>query len=151
MDELRKKGLRAYFSSKNLVDIRQLSVRAVFKLFDAPILPVLSYGRQVWFHKTTFVIQFNNKTYESQPIEFISKMAADPLERLLLRFLKWTLGVHKKASNILCWGDTSRCSLLPSISKQIVYYFQRLEGMSSVNCAYLVRHALEDKKCLVLP
>ena len=37
MEELRKKGLRAYFSLKNLVDISQLSVQAILKLFVALI------------------------------------------------------------------------------------------------------------------
>ena len=33
-DELRKKGLRAYFSLKNTVDVRNLSIKSLFRLFD---------------------------------------------------------------------------------------------------------------------
>jgi hypothetical protein len=150
MDNLRKKGLRAYFSLKNLVDIRQLSVRAILKLFDALILPVVSYGCQIWFFKTAFVNQFISKTFDSKPEEFISKMAADPIERLHLKFLKWTLGLHKKASNIFCWGDTGRCPLLQSITKQTVDYFERLECMSIANCNNLARHAFEEQRNLNL-
>ena len=150
MDDLRKKGLRAYFSLKNLVDIRQLSVRAIFKLFDALILPVISYGCQIWFHKTAFVNQFISGNFASRPVECLSKISADPIERLHLRFLKWTLGVHKKASNIFCWGDTGRCPLLQTISKQTIDYFERLENMSS-SCDYLVRHAFEEQRNLSLP
>ena len=52
LDELRKKGLRAYFSLKSLIDLSQLSIKAVLKLFDALILPVCSYGCQVWLPTT---------------------------------------------------------------------------------------------------
>ena len=58
MEELKKKGLRAYFSLKNLVDINELSVNSILKLFDALIiLPVVSYACQIWFYKTAFVNQ----------------------------------------------------------------------------------------------
>ena len=151
MEELRKKGLRAYFSLKSLVDISQLSIPAIFKLFDALIVPVLSYGCQIWFHKTAFTNQFIRKTFESKPSEYISKLASDPIERLHMKFLKWTLGVHKKTSNLFCWGDTGRCPLLQSISKQSVDYFYRLEGMTVANSENLVRHAFEDQRRLALP
>ena len=55
MDELRKKGLRSYFSLKNLVDISELTVKTLFKLFDALILPVVSYGCQVWLPSTWMI------------------------------------------------------------------------------------------------
>ena len=151
MEELRKKGLRAYFSLKNLVDIRHLSVQAILKLFDALILPVASYGCQIWFHKTAFMNQFVNRTFESRPTNCIAKIATDSIERLHLRFLKWTLGVHKKASNIFCWGDSGRCPLLQKVAKQTVDYYERLDGMSLSNCNQLARHAFEEQRHLALP
>ena len=50
--QLRKKGLRAYFSLKNTIDLSSIAKAAVFKLFDSLILPVVSYGCQVWLTKT---------------------------------------------------------------------------------------------------
>ena len=35
MDELRKKGLRAYFALKSLIDINELTPSSIIKLFDA--------------------------------------------------------------------------------------------------------------------
>jgi hypothetical protein len=131
---IREKGLNlAYFSLKYLVEVRQLSARAMLKLFDALILPVLSYGCQIWFFKTALAKQFNSKTSQSKHDDFITKLACDPIERLHLRFLKWTLGLNKKASNIFCWGDTGRCPLLQKLSKQTVDYFDRLENLSTAN------------------
>ena len=45
-DELRKKGLKAYFALKSVICLGELSTISVFKLFDALILPVVSYGCQ---------------------------------------------------------------------------------------------------------
>ena len=45
-DELRKKGLKAYFALIKLIQLDALSVKAVFKLFDALIPPVVTYGYQ---------------------------------------------------------------------------------------------------------
>ena len=47
-DELRKKGLRAYFSLKNTVDVRNLSIKSLFTLFDSLIVPVFTHGCQIW-------------------------------------------------------------------------------------------------------
>ena len=49
---LRQKGLRAYFGMKSYIDITSISKTAVFKLFDALILPVVSYGHQIWLPST---------------------------------------------------------------------------------------------------
>ena len=55
MDELHKKGLRAYFSLKNLVDISELTVNTLFKRFDVLILPVVFYGCQVRLPSTWMI------------------------------------------------------------------------------------------------
>ena len=39
-DELRKKGRRAYSSPKNTVDVRNLSIKSLFRHFDSLIVPV---------------------------------------------------------------------------------------------------------------
>ena len=52
---LRVKGLRAYFSLKNTIDITKISKRALLKLFDALVVPILSYGSSIWLPNTHFV------------------------------------------------------------------------------------------------
>ena len=48
-DELRKKGFKAYFALKNLLQLDALSVNAVFELFDALIVPVVANGCQTGY------------------------------------------------------------------------------------------------------
>jgi hypothetical protein len=67
MNELRKEGLRAYFSLKNLVNISELSVHAILKLFDTLILPVVSYGCPIWLPNTWFIRQAVSGKLETEP------------------------------------------------------------------------------------
>ena len=151
MDVLRKKGLRAYFALKSLIDINELKSSSVLKLFDSLLLPVVSYGGPVWLHRTKFVKEIISNRWQSNPTESLRKMAGDPIEQLHLKFLKWALGLHKKSSNIFCWGDTGRCPLIQTISKQAADYFQRLNAMSQDNIESLARHSFEEQKKLKLP
>ena len=105
----------------------------------------------MWTYKTTFVKEIIEDGGKTQPAESLKKMAADPIERLHLEFLKWTLGIHKKASNISCWGDTGRCPLVQKISKQAVDFFERLCNMSYNNIDSLARHAFDEQRHLNLP
>ena len=83
---------------------RKHTVRSVFKLFDALILPVVAYGCKTWLHETSFV-KPKAVTKNNDGKAFLQKLATDPLEKLHLRFLKWTLQVHKKAQilQVMLW------------------------------------------------
>ena len=65
-------------------------------------------------------------TYEFGPA--LKLIAADPMERSHLQFLKWTLGVHKKASNVGCWVDTGRVPIGLTIIAQLLSYFENLKS-----------------------
>ena len=149
-EELRKKGLRAYFALKSLIDINELSSSSIIKLFDALILPVVSYGGPVWTFNTMFIKEIISNRCETQPTECLKRIATDPIERLHIKFLKWNLGLHKKASNIFCWGDTGRCPLVQKISKQAVDFFERLSTLSYSKTDCLARHAFDEQKKLKL-
>ena len=84
-DELRKKGLKAYFALKKLIDLSALSVKSTFKLFDALIKPVVSYGCQIWLYNTEFAKSVINEHYSKTAMK---KLATDPIGRLHLQFLK---------------------------------------------------------------
>ena len=142
--KLKQKGMRSYFALKSMIDIRPLKRSIMFKLFDSLILPVVSYGCQVWLSETWLV---KNLT-ENKPTHQLSSIAKDPLEQLHLSFLKWNLGVGRKTSNAAVWGDTGRHPLAIEVSKQVFSYYERLKNMSENNCDTLVRHAFNEQKSL---
>ena len=144
--KLRQKGLRSYFSLKSMIDVGSLRKTVLFKLFDSLILPVAGYGCQVWLPETMLFKNITN-TDTSPSLQAISK---DPLEKLHLSFLKWSMGVHKKTSNSPVWGDTGRYPLGIELSKQLFSYFDRLQSLDMSNSDSLVRHAFCEQRSLNL-
>ena len=124
-EKLRQKGLRSYFSLKKLLDIRGLRKTVLFTLFDTLISPVASYSCQVWLpatHAFHQILESLNGNNTDALTLHLPKMANDPLKRLYLSFLKWTLGVNKYTSNAAVWGDTGRYPLVITQAKQVFAY-----------------------------
>ena len=143
-DELRKKGLKAYFALKRMIDLSALSPRIVFKLFDALILPVVSYGSAIWLQGSQFA---RSMLRDSNNKSKLKQMVTDPMEKLHLKFLKWTLLVHKKCANMPCYGDSGRYPLFIKLAKHATSYFNRLDSLNTAEDNSLVRHAFAEQKC----
>lgn len=82
------------------------SPRAMFKLFDCLILPVVSYGHQIWlpFTDTAKEITSNYGANIENCSNSLKQIARDPIEQLHLSILKWTMGLPKMTSNAAVWG-----------------------------------------------
>ena len=147
-NKLKQKGLRSYFALKSSIDLRHFRRTIVFKLFDALVVPIVTYGCQVWLPETLFIRNYKDNTNTKS---LLKETARDPLEKLHLSFLKWTLGVGRKTSNASVWGDTGRCPLVIKASKQVFGYFDRLEQMDRAGCTSLARQAYVEQRTLNLP
>ena len=67
------------------------------------------------------------KALTEVPEDSIKKLSQDPMEKAPLQFIKYSLGVHKKSSNIGSWGETGRYPQGITILKQAVSaYFNNL-------------------------
>ena len=99
--KLRQKALRSYFSLKGMLNLGHISKTAIFRLFDCLIVPILSYGCQVWLPLTNFMGSMTGGKFPTG-----RRIAEDPIEKVHLTFLKWTLNVNKYTSNVTMWGDT---------------------------------------------
>ena len=145
---LRQKALRAYFALKENIDLKSISKFAAIKLFDCLILPVVAYGIQIWMENTSAIGFLINHTHQSKVLK---NLATDPLEKLHLAFLKWTLGVGKNTTNAAVWGDCGRPPLMIKLLKQIVDYFNRVKKYDIDNEDKYVRHAYVEQRKLNLP
>ena len=119
---LRQKALRAYFGLKSDIDLCSISKIAVLKLLDSLILPVVSYGIEVWVSCTSGFKALADITCNVDH-ENLTNMASDQIERLHLAILKWTLGVGKATSNAAVWGDCGSTPLVVRFVKQITDFF----------------------------
>lgn len=160
-DSLRKKGLKAYFGIKRVINLHDLSVKGVTTLFDALVKPVALYGAQIWADKCSLASIFkdakeledriSNNTPASDRELFITssmkKISQDKLERLHLLTLKWTLGVHRKTSNLAVWGDSGRYPLAIEALQLAIDYFYRLDSLPTDSLTHL---AFLDQRSLNL-
>ena len=147
---LKQKGMRAYFAMKKYIDIGLLKKEAAFKLFDALILPFVSYGCELWLFTTNAIKQIAREESNLFNQETLSGIAKDPLERLHLSFLKWTMRVPKRTSNAAVWGDTGRHPLAFGLIKQVVNYYNKLIKLDANDSDCYTRHAFAEQKLLNL-
>ena len=98
-DSLTAKATRALFQLKKTVDIKALSFNSLFILFDSLIKPIAGYASQIWL-PDTYLFKELLKLASGEVNDLIKAAARDKIELLHLRFLKWCLGLHRKASNV---------------------------------------------------
>ena len=133
---------------KRTVDISQLSAKAICNLYDSLIKPILTYGCPLWLPSSNL---FKVMSSDMHPKAALKLIAADPMAGKIsppVQFLKWTIGVHKKASNIGSWGDTGRFPIGLTIISQLLSYFENLK--SRRNDGSLIGHAFIEQENLGL-
>ena len=84
IDELRKKALRAFFSTRRIVDTSAVTTHTMLKLIDCLVKPVAMYSCQVWLHSTSILKEIM-KTDCNNILECAAK---DAFELTHLRMLK---------------------------------------------------------------
>lgn len=135
---------RSFHHIKKIIDPRSLSVKSLLNLFDMLILPVISYGSQVWLPYTSA-----GKAIE-RGLDVTSMYIKDAFELFHTRYIKWVLGLHKLASNLACYGDTGRVPIAVDLVKQNIKYFRKLEAKSTNETCSFVSNAFIEQKNLQL-
>ena len=151
INELKKKALRASFKLRSIISRHNLSPSSLFKLFDALIVPILTYCSQVLFPETKFseliTKTCNPNNNESWKQLWLSKIAKDPHELLHLSYIKWVLGVHKKSTNLACWTEAGRLPL--GIKMANLFYNYCLRSVDSPDNTLLF-HTVKEQKSINL-
>ena len=148
---LKTKAMRAFFCLKRTIIRSKLSFKALATLFDSLIKPVILYGAPIWTPTCAInksIIKYNCKLTPLTNVEnFISKINRTMSEKVHLSFLKWALGVHRKASNVGVWGESGRYPLIYQSIRLTLNYYKRLLNMPD---GTFVKAALHDQKSLNL-
>ena len=112
-------ALRAYFGLKSVVDLNNISKVAVLKLLCSIILPVVSYGVEVWISSSSGINAFASTT-DNPKQSPLAGIVTDPFEKMHLAILIWTLGVAKNTSNTAVWGDCGGTPIAVWYVKQVI-------------------------------
>ena len=145
---LKTKAMRAFFGLKGTINRAKISFRAKTTLFDSLIKPILLYGAPIWLPTSPIVKSLSSSVTSLNRVSVVNKISRMDCEASHLSFLKWALGVHRKASNIGTWGETGRYPLVYQSIKLTLKYFKRIESMK---VGTLVHAAYQEQKNLKLP
>lgn len=108
-----------------------LPIDIQLELFDRMVLPILTYGCEVWGFEDVHI-----------------------LERLHLKFCKYILGLKKSTCSAMVYGELGRFPISINIKCKIISYWLRLvQGKESkfVKCVYNGLHEMyRDGVYLVL-
>ena len=105
-----EKCRRCIFATKNFPDFQKLSIDTCNKLFNTLFKPTLLYTSEVWGAYD----KLNLNKWEQDPVE---------------RFQLYSLGLSKKASNIVPRKEVGQTSLNPTIYLNVLKFQQHLEDL----------------------
>lgn len=106
-------------------------IKTAFKLFDTLILPILGYCAEIWLP------YFCKELTEGKLYNLCDKLH---IEKLHLKFCKYLLGVHRKATNTAVRAELGRYPLLITFLGHAIKYWLTLcnsKKPSFVKTAYL--------------
>ena len=142
-NDLRKKALRALFALKKHANREYISPKSLLYLFDSLIKPILLYGSQVLLpHTPIFTKPIQPEVHPDT--NYFKNICQDKHELFFVKYLKWVLGVHKKASNVGVYGETGKLPLCFDGAKLSCDYFDRCKN--SPNNSLVKKAFLEQKR-----
>ena len=133
---IKNRALKAVFKLRKLLRESHIRPTLSLKLFDQMIKPICLYGSEIWANPTYRNDQCpnNNKIWTS-----LEKL---PVEKLYIRYCKFTLGVHSKASNYAVLGELGRYPLYIDVIVHMFNFYLHMKGGESNNC--FLQHALNE-------
>ena len=113
---------------------------SIIHLFDHTIKPILLYGSEIW--GTPNINSCNVRKPDYTLLKSFANMSCDKMH---INFLKYVLGVHKKASNEAVYGELGRFPLYFDVICNYIKFYQRL---ISENVSKLLSAAFNESKAL---
>ena len=137
-DILSQKARKAFFGLKaNIPSSDNLSVQKWLKLYEAMIVPILTYGSEIWIADHNINLEnLHNFTFE----------------KTQSMIMKNILGVHNKTANLAIYTELGITPLCFKTFKLMFKYYNRLKKIeSSTEYVYdLLRSAFQEDKKLTL-
>ena len=117
--DLLQRGFKAVFKLTSIFKFSKPNVSTCLHLFDHVIKPVLLYGAEVWGDHC-----FTNTD------RLYNTLKNDIVEACHIKFLRYTLGVSKKAPNLGIYGDTGRFPISFNAAVSATKYWHRLANFN---------------------
>ena len=128
---------------KNTINKSKLSTWSLTKLFDSLIKPIVLYEATIYTPTMSILKHIaklaNNQLANTSDAKssILNKISLLNSEKVHLHFLKWVLGVNKKACNASVWGELGRYPLVFECINLTLKYVQRLQNLKDDSLVYL--------------
>lgn len=123
VDNLKDKGIKSMFKLFKSFGNYTPDMKTSFRLFDAMIKPILLYNCEVW---GPYMCNFD-KLSEIAPGKS-QLFYKNSFEKVHMKWLKYTLGVNSKCTNIAATAETGRYPLLLDIICTTMKYWFRMSN-----------------------
>lgn len=138
--DLYRRASKANFKLCKYFNNLNINVRTMLHLFDNMVKPVLLYGSEIWS-----TINTNSTKINKDNFSLFSCFDDMPCEKLHLKFMKFAVGVHKKACNDGVYGELGRFPLYFSAIVSCMKYFIRI---TQPHCSQLLSNAFAESKLM---
>ena len=132
ISNLSDRGMKALYLLKRYISIGNIKPKLGLKLFDQMIKPILCYCSEVWIAADLTKRNFNQSNGVAKFLENLD------IEKVHVRFIKFILGVNKKAVNLAVKGELGRFPIGISCLLQALKYWDHLQSSENT----LLREAL---------
>ena len=140
--DLSRRALKAFYSlSKNFSSVPRVSI--LNHLFNHLVKPILLYGSEILGRCNLPDRTVNHNASDSESAKFFKELkinfpyiskyieSDDPLEKVHLRYCKFALGVHSKATNLAVYGELGRYPLFIDQAVSVAKYIYHMEYCSN--------------------
>ena len=117
---LTKKAQKSINKLKGLLCGMTVKKSVALKLFDQLVLPILTYGAEIWAPLDMKNLLVKGNTCIE---ELYSKL---PQEKLNIQFCKFILRVSSRSSNLAAMGELGRYPLYVYILPRVIKYYSRI-------------------------
>ena len=122
MDILSTKDNKAkYVLLNNIAKLKLLPIKTALRLFDTAILPILTYGSDIWAL---------NSTLDDDKWDISST------ERIHLNFVKHILGINRSMNNLLCRAELGRYPINIEINHKIFNFYKHIRELPRDSIVY---------------
>ena len=121
MDILSTKANKAKYALNNIAKLKLLPIKTALRLFDAAILPILTYDSEIWAL---------NSTLDDDKWDISST------ERTPLNSVKHILGINRSVNNLLCRAEFGRYIIGIDINHKILNFYKHIRELPRDSIAY---------------
>ena len=102
--------------------IERIPVNVALRLFDACVLPILTYGVEIWAEFERFDFDSSEKC---------------PIEEVDLRFCKHLLGVNRSTMNLLCLVELGRRPIQLITDFKVINFYKQYKSLPTDDLSYI--------------